>query len=79
MILMVSTSISSTVRSRPLLVLASLVLLIALPAHLMVAAGRDVAGLGWDEAMHAAMPAARMLVGVQAGEMGHSADALLGC
>ena len=76
---MVSTSISSTVRSRPLLVLASLVLLIALPAHLMVAAGRDVAGLGWDEAMHAAMPAARMLVGVQAGEMGHSADALLGC
>ncbi len=76
---MLSTSISSTIRSRPLLVLASLVLLLALPAHLMVAAGRDVAGLGWDEAMHAAMPAARMLVGVQAGELGLSADALLGC
>jgi hypothetical protein len=59
--------------------LAALVLFVALPAHLCVAVERDVAGWGWDEAMHGALPAARMLVGMQMGEWGHSADALLGC
>ena len=77
--LLLSSPVFQTVRSRPILALAALVLLIALPAHLMVAAGRDVAGLGWDEAMHAALPAARMLLGVQMGELGHAADALAGC
>ena len=76
---MVAPSLLKTARSRPLLVLSALVLLIVLPAHLAVAVGRDVAGWGWDEAMHAALPAARILVGVQMGELGQAADALAGC
>ena len=76
---MVAPSLLQTARSRPLLVLSVLVLLIVLPAHLAVAVGRDVAGWGWDEAMHAALPAARILVGVQMGELGQAADALAGC
>ena len=36
-------------------------------------------GMGWDEAMHAALPAARMLVAVEEGEPGLAADALLDC
>jgi hypothetical protein len=72
-------AILSILRSRPLLVVAAVVLVAVLPAHLCVAAGRDVAGWGWDESMHAALPAARMLVGVQEGQFGQSADALLEC
>jgi hypothetical protein len=34
---------------------------------------------GWDESMHAELPAARMLVAVQAGEPGLAFDALLDC
>jgi hypothetical protein len=34
---------------------------------------------GWDESMHAELPAARMLVAAQAGELRASIDALLGC
>jgi len=34
---------------------------------------------GWDESMHAELPAARMLVALELGRIGDAADALLGC
>jgi hypothetical protein len=34
---------------------------------------------GWDESMHAELPAARMLVALEMGRLGDAADALLGC
>ena len=36
-------------------------------------------GLGWDESMHAQLPAARMVLGLRAGETGEAFEALLGC
>ncbi|GEM_PF-746367 len=76
---MTSVPIRQSLRSRPLAALSLLVLIVALPMHLARAVDRDVAGWGWDESMHAALPAARMTVAVQEGQVGQVADAVLDC
>ncbi len=62
-------------RRRPLLVTLGLSLFLALIFQLCVHAGRNVDSWGWDESMHAELPAARMVLG----DAGQAVDALMEC
>jgi len=62
-------------RQRPVLVTLALCLFLGLSYQLFVHAGRNVDSWGWDESMHAELPAARMVLG----DVGQALDALMEC
>lgn len=62
-------------RRQPVLVSLALCLFLALSYQLFVHAGRNVDSWGWDESMHAELPAARMVLG----DPGQAVDALMEC
>ncbi len=69
----------SGARIHSLGLLAGLLVLVLIPAHLVNAVGREVSSLGWDESMHVALPAAKMLLWGQEGEVKGILQTIFNC
>ncbi|MEO6709449.1 MAG: hypothetical protein ABI054_00545 [Planctomycetota bacterium] len=67
---------TSQVRSTPVWPAALVALALAIVGAASVSMARS---MGYDESMHAELPAARMLIAVQLGEWKAASDALQGC
>ena len=76
---MTSSPLSRIASERPAYVALAAVLVLGILSQLTHHLGRPIDSLGWDEAMHAEGPAARMALGLSAGEVGEAFQAVLDC